>query len=126
MLAQLVEDLFHLERRGERLDQHGGADRSSGNAERILCVAKNVVPEACLEMALELRQIEVRTRAVAHELGCVVEEEEAEIDERAVHWPRIEEQMPLREVQAARPNDERGEPLPQPVVLSRRRIIPGD
>ena len=34
VIAQLVEDLVHLERREDRLDEHRGADRSVRNAER--------------------------------------------------------------------------------------------
>ena len=63
VLAQLVEDLVHLERGEDRLDQHGGADRAARDAERVLREHEDVVPEARLEMALQLRQVEVRARA---------------------------------------------------------------
>ena len=36
VVAQLVEDLLHLERGRQRLDQHGGADRPRWKAERLL------------------------------------------------------------------------------------------
>ena len=63
MLAQLVEDLVHLERGEDRLDQHGGLDRAARDAEVVLRHHEDVVPQARLEMALELRQVEVRARA---------------------------------------------------------------
>ena len=38
MVAQLVEDLVHLERGEDRLDQDGRADRPAVDAERVLRV----------------------------------------------------------------------------------------
>ncbi len=63
MVAQLVEDLLHLERREDRLDQDGRADRALRHADGVLGVAEDVVPEARLEVALELRQVVVRAAA---------------------------------------------------------------
>ena len=60
VLAQLVEDLVHLERGEDGLDQDGGADGAARDAERVLRVDEHVVPEPRFEMALELRQVEVR------------------------------------------------------------------
>ena len=62
MLAQLVEDLVHLERGEERLDEHGGLDRAVRQAERVLREGEDVVPEPRLEVALQLGQVEVRAR----------------------------------------------------------------
>ena len=63
VLAQLVEDLVHLERGQDRLDQDGRADRPARDAERVLRMQEDVVPEPCLEVALELGQVEVGARA---------------------------------------------------------------
>jgi hypothetical protein len=60
VLAQLVEDLVHLERGEDRLDQHGRLDRAARDAELVLRHHEHVVPQPRLEMALELRQVEVR------------------------------------------------------------------
>ena len=47
---------------------------------------KHVVPQARFEVALHLGQIEVRARAFVHQRADVVEEEEAEIEERRPRW----------------------------------------
>src|ERR1700756_1756075 len=83
MVLQLVQDLVHLERREDRLDQHGRADRAARNAELILREVEHVVPEARLEMALELGQVEVRARPLGDQRLSVVEQEEPEIEEGA-------------------------------------------
>ncbi len=66
VVAQLVEDLVHLEGGEDRLDEHGRPDRS-----RAGCPAppgpttKTSFQSARLEVALELRQVEVRARSRA-------------------------------------------------------------
>ena len=82
VVAQLVEDLVHLERRGDRLDQHRRADRAVRDLERGLGVGEHVVPEPRLEVGLHLRQVEVRPAAARELLLRVVEEVEAEVDQR--------------------------------------------
>ena len=59
VVAQLVEDLVHLERGEDGLDQHGGADGAARDAELVLRADEDVVPEARFEVALHLGQIEV-------------------------------------------------------------------
>ena len=54
MLAKLVEDLVHLECRGERLDQDRRFDRAARDAEELLRPDEDVVPESRFMMALEL------------------------------------------------------------------------
>src|SRR5262249_24179668 len=61
VLAQFPEDLVHLERGEDGLDQHRRPDRAPGKAELILGCAEDLVPEAGLAVALELRKVEVRT-----------------------------------------------------------------
>ena len=68
MLAQLVEDLVHLERREDRLDQHRRPDRAARQPERVLGEREDVVPEPRLEVALHLRQVEVRPGAALEQL----------------------------------------------------------
>ena len=63
VLAQLVEDLVHLERGGERLDEDRRLDGAAREAERVLRADEDVVPEARLEVALQLRQVEERPGA---------------------------------------------------------------
>ena len=59
MLAELVEDLVHLEGGGQGLDEHRRADGAAGDAELLLRREEDVVPEARLEVALQLGQVEV-------------------------------------------------------------------
>ena len=63
VLAELVENLLHLERREDRLDEDGRLDRAARNPDAILGEAEDVVPESRLEVILELREIEVRPRS---------------------------------------------------------------
>ena len=44
MVAQLVEDLVHLERRRQRLDQHRRLERPMRDAEFVLRVGEHLVP----------------------------------------------------------------------------------
>src|SRR5229473_867940 len=83
VIAQLVEDLFHLERSEDRFDEYSGADRSPRNADGILREIENVVPKPRLEVALELGEIEVRSTPFAEKALGVVKEVEAEIEEAA-------------------------------------------
>src|SRR5436190_8089741 len=80
-LAQLPEDLLHLERGEDRLDQDGCADRGMRQTELLLGKRESVVPEPSLEMALELWQVEVRPRAALEQLGGVVETREREVEQ---------------------------------------------
>ena len=55
VLAQLVQDLLHLERGVDRLDQHRRADGAARDPERGLGLHEHVVPEPRLAVGLELR-----------------------------------------------------------------------
>ena len=63
MIAQLEEDLVHLERGGQRLDQDRHLDRAGRDRRARLRVEEDLVPEPRLEVALHLRQVEVRAGA---------------------------------------------------------------
>ncbi len=64
VVAQLVQDLVHLERGPQRLDQHRDLDRLLRNLQRVLRVVEDRVPQPRLEVRLHLRQVEVRAGAV--------------------------------------------------------------
>ena len=72
VVAQLVQDLVHLERGQDRLDQHRRADRAARNAERVLRGDEDVVPQARLAMALQLGQVEVRARCRGRAARCAL------------------------------------------------------
>ncbi len=81
VLAQLVQDLVHLERCQDRLDQDRRADRATREPEPVLRPDEDVVPQTGLEMALELREIEVGTGAALELLPRVVDEREPEVEQ---------------------------------------------
>ena len=60
MLAQLVEDLVHLEGGEYGFDEDRGLDGTPGHAQLVLGQLEDVVPEPGLEVALHLGQVEVR------------------------------------------------------------------
>ena len=118
MVAQLVEDLVHLERSGQRLDQHGGADGAARDLQRVLSQHEGVVPKPRLEVALQLRQVEVRAGAAVELLAGVVEEREREVDQAAGDRLPVDEHVLLREVPPARAHQERRDLLVELVLLS--------
>ncbi len=81
VVAQFVEDLLHLVRGSDRLDQDGGADRALRDADVVLGEDEDVVPEAGLQVRLGLGQVEVRSLSHVEQAPGVVEEVQAEIDE---------------------------------------------
>ena len=122
MLSQLVEDLVHLERGRKRFDQHRRLDGPGANPERRLRVCEDVVPEACLEMTLQLREVEIWARPGADERVGVVEQEQAEIEERSRHGPIVDQAVPLAQMQAARADHQRRRPRIQLVALAGIRL----
>ena len=120
VLAQLVEDLLHLERGQDRLDQDGRADRPPRNPERVLRVQEDVVPEPRLEMALQLRQVEVRPAAACDRPPGRVEHVQAEVEQASRHRLAVDEQVPLGQVPAARPHEQRRHLVVQAVALLAR------
>src|SRR5262245_30987700 len=81
VLAQFVEDLVHLERCQNCLDQNGSANRAPLNSQFLLRKAKNVIPQARFEMALQLGQIKIWTRSCCNQFRGVVKEVQAKIKE---------------------------------------------
>ena len=83
VVAQLVQDLVHLEGRQDGLEQHRGLDRAARNAQRVLGELEDVVPQPRLAVAFQLGQVEVRAAAALEQPARVVEEVQAEVEERA-------------------------------------------
>ena len=103
VVAQGVQDLLHLERRGDRLDEDRGADDPVGHLQRALGVREDVVPQLRLVVGLQLGQVEVGPGAAGEELAGVVEEVQPEVDQRGDHRLSVDAQVLLVEVPAARP-----------------------
>src|SRR5207245_3816497 len=84
----------------------------------VLREIEDVVPEARLEMALQLGEIEVGPTPFGQQPLRVVEEIEAEIEEAAGHRRAAHLDMPLVEVPPAGTDHEGGHPVVQPVFLA--------
>src|SRR6267378_4325825 len=100
VVLQLIENLIHLERGEDRLDQDRRADRTAGDAELVLREGERVVPETRLVVALELGQVEIRSRALRDERRRVVEEEETKIEERGGNRAPVDRHVFLVEMPA--------------------------
>src|SRR6185312_6218018 len=118
VLAQFKQDLVHLERSGDRLDQNGSLDRASRQTQRLLSREKHVIPEARLQMTLELPQTEVRAAAALREYRVVVGNEQGKIKQRARCDFAIDADVFFRKVPAAWPHDDRRGQLPQAIDFS--------
>src|SRR5207247_3082749 len=98
VLAQLPEDLVHLEGGQRRLDQYRRLDRALRKAERLLPVREDVVPEPRLEMALELRQVQVRAGPLVEQPPAVVEQVEPEVEQARGDRLAVDLEVLLRKV----------------------------
>ena len=106
VLAQLVQDLVHLERGVDRLDEDGRPDRAARDAQRFLGVDEHLVPQARLVVRLELGEVEVRARAAARALGGVVEQVQAGVEQRGGDRLAVDEDVGLDQVPAARSDEQ--------------------
>ncbi len=126
VLAQLVEDLVHLERRRQGLDEHRGLDGGLGHAGSVLGVDEDVVPQPGLEVALELGQIEVGPGFPGQQALDVVEVVETEIHQAGRKGLAVHLQVALHQVPAPRSHHEDRRPLAQCVDLFPRRVLEAD
>ena len=69
---------------------------------------KDVVPQAGFQMALQLGEIEIRAAAAFQQFRRVVEEEQAEIEERRGDRLAIQQHVFLIQVPAARTDQQGG------------------
>jgi hypothetical protein len=122
VLAQLVEHLLHLERGGQGLDQAGGPDGPPGDAEVVLRQDEGVVPQPRLEVALHLRQVEVRALPAIDLRLPARGEVEREVHQAARGRLAVHREVLLGQVPAARAHDDRGQLVvgPQLVPLAGR------
>src|SRR6266704_2159050 len=107
MVAQLPQDFVGLEGREDGLDEHRRADRAARDSEAVLGEGEHVVPEARLEMALVLGEVEVWSRPLRDERGRVVEERQPEVEQGRRDWRAVYAQVLLHEMPSARPHYER-------------------
>jgi hypothetical protein len=128
VLAEGVEDLVHLERGEDGLDEHGRANRAAAESQLLFGEREHVVPEARLVMRLELRQVQVRAAAGVELRAPAVEGIEAEVEQARTHRRPVDQRVLLDEVPPARTHDERRRLLDQGVALLAcvERDRPGD
>ena len=117
VVAQLVQDLLRLERREDRLDQHGAPHGAGRQVERLLGECEGVRPEPRLQVALELRQVEVRTAAALEQLVRVVEHHETEVEEARGRFLSVDANVALGQVPSARTKDEGRNVVVQAIAL---------
>src|SRR5207245_4961331 len=97
-------------------------DASPWQVEFPLGVQEDVGPQPGFEVTLQLWQIEVGSRTLGEEAAGVVEEEEAEIEQRGRHGPSVHFEVLLDEVPAARPHHEGRRPFAERIRLARAGI----
>ena len=122
MLPQFVQNLVHLERGQDRFDQHRGTNCPGGNAQVVLRLQKDVVPQPCFEMTFQLGQIEIGPASLVDQPLGIVVEEQAEVEQGCGNEPTVDAEMTLFEVPAAGTHDERRYLLIEAVVLTRLRL----
>ena len=118
VVPQLMEDLVHLEGGGDGLDEHGATDAAVGEAQALLGVAEDVVPQPGLPMAFQLGDVEVGAAAAGQQFLGVMEEVEAKVEEGAGHGLAIDLDMLLRQGPAAGADDEGGQLVVELIVLA--------
>ena len=107
-LAQLVEDLVHLEHRGQRLDQDRDLDRAAVEAELLLDDPQRVVPQPRLEVGLELGHVQVGAAALLGQRLVVVGHVQRDVEQPAGHRPAVDLHVALGQVPAAGADQQRG------------------
>ena len=120
MIAQLVQNLFHLECREDRFDEHGRADGAAWNSNSLLCEIEDIVPQTRFEMALHLRQVEVGATATIDQRLCIVEEVHSEIEQTRGNSFSLHLDMLFRQVPAAGADNQRRSLILQLVLLAFR------
>ena len=121
MLPQLVEDLVHLERGQDRLDEDGRPDGAPWDAQRFLRLEEDVVPQPGLEVALHLRQVEVGAGAVVERDLRARGHVQAEVEEASADRLAVDQDVPLGQVPAAGADHQGGDLVPEGVALPLRR-----
>src|ERR1700694_1502790 len=123
MPAELVENFIHFERREYRLDEHRRLDRSARHAEHVLCSDEDVVPQPRLQVAFELRQIEIRSGPARHKLLGIVEEVKGEIEDAAGDHLAVDLDVLFWQMPPAWTNKKRGGLVVELVGLSFRADV---
>jgi hypothetical protein len=95
------------------------------NPESLLRIGEDIVPEASLQVALQLGQIKIRPGAAVDQSLRVVEKIEPEIKQAAGNRFAVDRQMSFVEVPAAWPN-EQGRRFGVQGILASVRVLERD
>ena len=101
VVAELPEDLLHLEGGGQGLDQEGGADRPVRDVEGPLEEAEEPVPPPRLEVVLDLGDVVLGGLVLVDQRRGGVEDREREVHQAAGHRLAVDPEVGLGEVEAA-------------------------
>ena len=93
VLAQFVQDLVHLERSQDRLDQDGRAYGAARDPERGLGMNEHVVPEVRLVVRFELGEVQVRTTPGRDRGRARMEQVHPEVEQRRRDGHAIDEHV---------------------------------
>ena len=102
MMAQFIENFFHLEAGQNRFDQHGGFDCSFRHVQHLLRFEENIVPQPRFEVVLQFGQIQVNPRLLLHPVTGIVEKIERKIEQAARSRLPVHPQVLFRQMPAAR------------------------
>src|SRR5437660_1429891 len=116
VVPEFVQNLLHLEGRRNRLDEGGGLHGADRDPEGFLREPEHLVPEASLQMALHLRQVEVRAGPASPKLLRVVEKVEPEVHQAPRDRYAIDDHVLLWQMPTAGPN-QKGRSLPVQAVF---------
>ncbi len=117
MLAQLIQDFFHLEGGQDRFDQHGCLDGALRQADFVLGHDEDVVPQASFEVAFHLRQVEEGAGAACDLFLGVMEQEQRKVEDAAGDALAVDGDVLFVQVPAAGAHLQRGDLVGQLVVL---------
>src|SRR5439155_21375319 len=99
-------------------DQDCGANSPVRNTKFFLRQLKDVVPNARLEVALHLGQIEIGTASTRDQFLCVVVKKQSTVENATGDWFAIDQHMLRRHMPAARPGHKHGDLLIKLVLFS--------
>jgi hypothetical protein len=102
VLSEFIDDLLHLERSKNGLNQHRTSDGTPRDAQRILGKVENIVPKTSFKMRFHLGEIEVWTITSLDQLVGIVKEVKAEVKKTATDGFPINDKMLLIQVPATR------------------------
>ena len=106
VVAELVDDLVHLESGGNSLNQDSTTDGTTGHANVVLGKVEDIVPESGLKVRFHLGKVEVRAEAAGNELLGVVVEVETEVEETTGDGLAINNEVLLVKVPASSTSDQ--------------------